>query len=178
MSQTSLQRRASDRVAAWLSENERNPSWLVRATGADPGTIGDFLNGKRWPKTGTQGKIEHALGWPPGAIRVLADGGDPWLLGWDLSTRPRAAVSDALTLTEASDAQLLAEIAMRLARGAQAVRDALPEESPGQPSRSDQMRAAHDGILNEVLSPEAAEAARLAERAMQDRAERSRKRNT
>ena len=74
MAQTESQRNASDAVAAWLAKNRRNPAWLVHATGADPGTIGDFLNGQRWPKLGTQGKIEHALGWPAGTIRLIGNG--------------------------------------------------------------------------------------------------------
>lgn len=76
MAQNTTQRRASDLVAAWLARNEKNPAWLVDQTGADPGTIGDFLNGLRWPKTGTQGKIEKALGWHPGTIRQIGNGAD------------------------------------------------------------------------------------------------------
>lgn len=77
MPQTPNQQRAADRVASWLASNEKNPAWLVDATGADPGTIGDFLNGHRWPKVGTQGKIERALGWPAGCIRQIGNGSDP-----------------------------------------------------------------------------------------------------
>jgi hypothetical protein len=76
MAQTESQRNASDAVAAWLAKHRRNPAWLVTATGADPGTIGDFLNGSRWPKLSTQGKIEGAVGWPPGTIRLIGNGGD------------------------------------------------------------------------------------------------------
>ena len=75
MPQSESQRRASDVVAAWLAHQRRNPAWLVAETGADPGTIGDFLNGSRWPKLGTQGKIEAALGWRPGTIRQIGNGG-------------------------------------------------------------------------------------------------------
>jgi hypothetical protein len=76
MAQTDLQRRASDAVAAWLAKHGRNPGWLVATTGADPGTIGDFLNGLRWPKLSTQGRIEEAIGWAPGTIRKIGFGGD------------------------------------------------------------------------------------------------------
>jgi hypothetical protein len=76
MPQTADQRRASDAVAAWLARRHRNPAWLVAVTKADPGTIADFLNGTRWPKLGTQGRIEDALGWPPGTIRQIGFGGD------------------------------------------------------------------------------------------------------
>ena len=64
MAQTTNQQRAAHAVAARMARLEWNNTQLVAATGADPGTIGDFLNGKRWPKIGTQGKIERALEWP------------------------------------------------------------------------------------------------------------------
>jgi len=83
MAQTSNQQRAAQAVAAWMAHLEWNNTQLVAATGADPGTIGDFLNGKRWPKLGTQGKIERALGWAAGTLRAIAAGGaapDPAVL--------------------------------------------------------------------------------------------------
>lgn len=76
MTQSRAQQRASDAVASWLAGHEKNPAWLVSMTGTDPGTIGDFLNGLRWPKVGTQGKIERALGWPAGIIRQIGNGAD------------------------------------------------------------------------------------------------------
>jgi hypothetical protein len=75
MAQTKNQQRAAHAVAAWMAHLEWNNTQLVAATGADPGTVGDFLNGKRWPKIGTQGKIERALGWPAGTLRTIASGG-------------------------------------------------------------------------------------------------------
>ncbi|WP_183407627.1 hypothetical protein [Nocardioides marmoriginsengisoli] len=75
MAQTKNQQRAADAVAAWMAHLEWNNTQLVAATNADPGTIGDFLNGKRWPKIGTQGRIERALGWPAGTLRTIAAGG-------------------------------------------------------------------------------------------------------
>jgi hypothetical protein len=74
VAQTKDQRRASRAVAAWLAHEERNVAWLVRQTGSDPGTLGDFLNGNRWPKFNTQGRIEKALGWPSGTLTAIADG--------------------------------------------------------------------------------------------------------
>ena len=76
MAQTANQRRASDAIAAWLASRHRNPAWLVDETGVDPSTIGDFLNGARWPKLSTQGKIEAAVGWEPGTIRRIWNGGE------------------------------------------------------------------------------------------------------
>lgn len=95
MAQTDAQRRASDAVASWMAEREWNISQLVAATGADPGTIGDFLNGKRWPKIGTQGKIEKALAWPPGTLRAIARGEDPPRTTPEPATSPRDRERDA-----------------------------------------------------------------------------------
>lgn len=75
MAQTKNQQRAAHAVAAWMAQHEWNNTQLVAKAEADPGTIGDFLNGKRWPKIGTQGRIEKALGWTPGTLRSIAMGG-------------------------------------------------------------------------------------------------------
>lgn len=50
---------------------------LGRATGVDLGTIGDFLNGKRWPQRSTQTKIEAALDLAPGTIAAWSRGEQP-----------------------------------------------------------------------------------------------------
>lgn len=93
MAQTKNQQRAAQAVAAWMAQNEWNNTQLVTKADADPGTIGDFLNGKRWPKIGTQGRIEKALGWAPGTLRSIAMGGpspDPTaLVGARLEDSPQ-----------------------------------------------------------------------------------------
>lgn len=91
MPQTPNQRRASDAVAAWLAKHHKNPAWLVDEAKADPGTISDFLAHERWPKIGTQGRLEDALGWPAGTIRQIGNGTD---LDIDqlIATAPGAAV--------------------------------------------------------------------------------------
>ena len=104
MAQTESQRRASDGVAAWLAQQRRNPAWLVTATGADPGTIGDFLNGSRWPKLGTQGRIEAAIGWPPGTIRQIGNGGPVPALDDQQSSTSRSPVGANV------DPELIAEL--------------------------------------------------------------------
>lgn len=74
--QTRNQQRAAQAVAARMAHLEWNNAALVTAAGVDPGTVGDFLNGRRWPKLGTQGKIEAALGWPAGTLRMISMGED------------------------------------------------------------------------------------------------------
>lgn len=81
MPQTPHQRKASDRVAAWLAHHEKGRAWLIDQTGLDPGTVGDFLNAARWPKVSSQGKIEKALGWPAGSICQIGHGADPGAVG-------------------------------------------------------------------------------------------------
>ncbi len=114
MPQSSAQQRASDRVAAWLAHHEKNPAWLVDETKADPGTIGDFLNGSRWPKLGTQGRIERALGWRAGTIRQIGNGADPDELGATVGAEPQdesyvAAPGDRVE-GEVSNAELMKAI--------------------------------------------------------------------
>lgn len=59
-----------------MAHLEWNNAALVTAAGVDAGTVGDFLNGQRWPKLGTQGKLERALRWPAGTLRAIAMGED------------------------------------------------------------------------------------------------------
>lgn len=114
MAQTQHQRRASLAVGAWLSHHERNAAWLVRQTEADPGTIGDFLNGNRWPKYATQGKIEKAIGWPAGKMSGIADGEDaPPLDGAD-GVPPVEEIEPGPLLAEATDEELAAEMLRRM----------------------------------------------------------------
>ena len=83
MAQTPGQQRAADAVAAELAERGWTNKDLSEATRTsddspvDSGTIGDFLAYKRWPKIGTLGRFERALGWPAGSLRKLALHGEP-----------------------------------------------------------------------------------------------------
>lgn len=47
---------------------------FAEKAGIDPGTLGDFLDGTRWPQSKNRNKIERALGWDDGLIADLADG--------------------------------------------------------------------------------------------------------
>ena len=69
--------RARLAVAAQLAHREWSPARLAAEAGADPGTIGDFLGGRRWIKLPTQGKIERALAWPPGTLSSIEAGAEP-----------------------------------------------------------------------------------------------------
>jgi transcriptional regulator with XRE-family HTH domain len=57
------------RVATELMhERGWNVRDLAREADLDPGTVGDFLAGTRWPRMGTRGRIEKALGIDPGEL--------------------------------------------------------------------------------------------------------------
>jgi hypothetical protein len=114
MAQTQGQRRASHAVVAWLAHHERNTTWLVRQTQADPGTIGDFLNGVRWPKFKTQGRIEKALGWADGTLTAIADGADAPGVGGGTQDADYVAAPGDLVDQAVTNEQVLAELrAMR-----------------------------------------------------------------
>lgn len=64
-------------VGAALAERGWTAADLMRETGLDSGTVGDFLAGTRWPQAPTRGKIERALGWDYGSIQLIAEGEAP-----------------------------------------------------------------------------------------------------
>jgi transcriptional regulator with XRE-family HTH domain len=103
--------RAARYAAEWLGRLRQDERWLIRETGLDPGTISDFLNGERWPRTDTRNKIEDALGIGRGTLKSAAEGwldtepeGDPVEVAIESSTqlsraqklRLRAAYVDML----------------------------------------------------------------------------------
>lgn len=65
---------ARSAVVAALAERGSTPTALAREAKLDPGTVVDFLNGDRWPRAGSLGKIEKWLGWAPGTIENTARG--------------------------------------------------------------------------------------------------------
>jgi hypothetical protein len=72
-----------DRDAAIAAVRDRmaslrtDPRDLARAAPADPDTVGDFLEGRRWPRLTTLAKMDVALGWEPGTIDRLSRGQAP-----------------------------------------------------------------------------------------------------
>lgn len=68
--------RARQAVYVAMAQREWNPTDLQRGAGLDPGTVGDFLNGSRWPRPKTLAKVERALGWPAGSIAAMELGAD------------------------------------------------------------------------------------------------------
>lgn len=69
-----MREEARGRVRAALGERGWTAAELSREARVDMGTVGDFLNGNRWPQVSTQRKIDLALGWIPGTINSIARG--------------------------------------------------------------------------------------------------------
>ncbi len=55
-----------------LARRRQDPAWLARTALLDPGTVDDFLDGRRWPRLKTLAKVESALEWAPGTIDTVA----------------------------------------------------------------------------------------------------------
>jgi hypothetical protein len=60
---------------------------LAVAATVDAKTVGDLIRARRWPIAKSRGRIEAALGWPPGEIARIASGED---------TAPRRATPEGL----------------------------------------------------------------------------------
>ena len=67
-------RRAGRYAEKMLGERRKDRTWLVDMTSLDPATVADFLDGKRWPRTGSRNAIEAALGIDQGTLKDVADG--------------------------------------------------------------------------------------------------------
>ena len=68
--------RAREAVATELRRRGVTPRQLAIQGGLSVDTVNDFLNGVRWPRSGSLGKIEAFLGWPPGRLDRLGAGED------------------------------------------------------------------------------------------------------
>ncbi len=74
-------RRVRVAVKAEMGRRRWNIQQLIDASGLDRSTVGDFLDGTRWPQQRTLGAIEEALGWPSGSIPEVLEGGEPPSVG-------------------------------------------------------------------------------------------------
>lgn len=95
---------------------------LADLMGVSPRIVGEIENGRRASYSATTlAKLEHALGWAEGSIDSVLAGRHP-IVELDAPApqpsggRRRAMVRLPASLYEASDAELLAEIARRFAR--------------------------------------------------------------
>lgn len=65
---------AARAIEAALGRRSWNQIDLARAAELDPGTLYDFMSGRRWPQARTRGKIEDALGMEHGDLARIAAG--------------------------------------------------------------------------------------------------------
>lgn len=113
---------------------------LADKMGMSARIIGDIENGRRTSYSSTTiAKLEQALGWAEGSVADVVAGGSPTMapLRYEMRHGEEVAVVEfPATLHDASDAELLAEIARRFARSsrpasAQAGTAATPRASDG-----------------------------------------------
>lgn len=111
---TTGQQRARRAVEAATTAKGWGVKELSDAAALDAGTVGDFLSGSRWPRMGTRGKIEIALGWPGGTIAAIAAGE---IVGPPSEDDAYVARTEdkGPPLRDATKDELLAEIARRIA---------------------------------------------------------------
>lgn len=57
-----------------LARKQWNSTDLARNADLSVDTVGDLLNGRRWPRAATLAKVEAALGWEPGVISASLAG--------------------------------------------------------------------------------------------------------
>lgn len=90
-------------VLRQMSRMQLNRADVLRNSGVDNKTLQALLDGTRWPHVSTRAKVEAAIGWQPGDIERAARGE----LAGDAPARPAGSLSDA---------ELIAELALRLGR--------------------------------------------------------------
>jgi len=92
---------------AIMASRDWKPAALATAADVDPGTAGDFLLGKRWPKVGTLGKLDAALGLTRGTLAAI---------GEELQDAPAPPdpVEVQFELGAVSDDDLLSEVRRRM----------------------------------------------------------------
>jgi transcriptional regulator with XRE-family HTH domain len=131
--------------------------------GVSPPALSRWLRGQQGVDAAVAIRFAKAVGDSPLAALVAAG----YLTPEEASEQP-AAAPDYSQLT---NDELLQLVRQRMGEH-HATATSRPGESPGEPSRADRLNAAAEGLLASVPE-EAAEQARLAKRAMQDRAERT-----
>lgn len=115
------QRAAAAAVEAAAGEKGWGIGELAAQADVDPGTVGDFLGGRRWPQIKTRGALERALGWPAGSIARIAHGDPPPVVG----PATQDAEPDRLPVGSGVDPELLTELAQADPAAIEAVRAVL-----------------------------------------------------
>jgi hypothetical protein len=89
---------------------------FAKRAGIDPGTLGNFLDGTRWPQSRTLSKIEAAIGWTPGYIAELAEGSTTTEIGSDVNGGARILVESYRQLSPEDQRQVERIVATFLVR--------------------------------------------------------------
>lgn len=89
--------RAADYVAARRGALRMTQADLAEKAGVDVKTVTNLESGGRWPIARNRAKIATALGWEPGDMVVIANGGEPTFAAGDADASERE-VADMLAL--------------------------------------------------------------------------------
>jgi len=108
---------AARAIEVALGQRGWNQIDLARAAEVDPGTLYDFMAGRRWPQVRTRSRIETSLEMEPGTIARIA-------AGETVGPRPQDAAPD-LPVGAGVDPELLTQLAQADPDALEAVRAVL-----------------------------------------------------
>ncbi|WP_394262223.1 multiprotein-bridging factor 1 family protein, partial [Trueperella sp.] len=69
--------RVGERVVERRTALGMNQRDLARAADVTATTVRSLEQDRRWPQDVNRAKIEQALGWAPGSLEAIRDGGEP-----------------------------------------------------------------------------------------------------
>lgn len=75
--------KVGDQVVTRRAELGLSRAELARRADVDPKTLQTLEQDRRWPQDVNRAKIEQALGWAPGSLEAIRDGGEPTELAGD-----------------------------------------------------------------------------------------------
>lgn len=103
--------KVGDQVVTRRAELGLSRAELARRADVDPKTLQTLERDRRWPQDVNRAKIEQALGWAPGSLEAIRDGGEPTELDGDEPSQstgipfkdlPRPAAGSENVITDAA----------------------------------------------------------------------------
>ena len=79
--------KVGDQVVTRRAELGLSRAELARRADVDPKTLQTLEQDRRWPQDVNRAKIEQALGWAPGSLEAIRDGGEPTTAVGDFADR-------------------------------------------------------------------------------------------
>lgn len=136
--------KVGDQVVTRRAELGLSRAELARRADVDPKTLQTLEQNRRWPQDVNRAKIEQALGWAPGSLEAIRDGGEPTELADDEPPQSGSILSGPSSPLPTGRSQPGAPAfsesdQQRLLRGADAVGNAL--NNPDDPANLARIRA-------------------------------------